>query len=199
MSRLRPVAGDAGMTWEILTGDCRDLLAQLPAGSVHTVVTSPPYLLAYLGGIVDGEGYIGVKRTAAHPGRVTPGHHARISVKMNDPAPAVRLLHATFGGRCAPENGRTMLCWQVTDLAAERTLRQLLPYLLVKREQAENALALRELQAASRQHRTKVIGTRRFPNAHGTERNVETRTLSDEYIAACDEHWLRGKSLNGRG
>jgi DNA modification methylase len=31
------------VTWDVLTGDCRDLLAQLPAGSVHTVVTSPPY------------------------------------------------------------------------------------------------------------------------------------------------------------
>jgi len=29
--------------WRILEGDCRDVLASLPAGSVHTVVTSPPY------------------------------------------------------------------------------------------------------------------------------------------------------------
>ena len=27
----------------LLSGDCRDVLATLPAGSVHTVVTSPPY------------------------------------------------------------------------------------------------------------------------------------------------------------
>jgi DNA modification methylase len=31
------------MIWEILTGDCRDLLQHLPAKSVHTVVTSPPF------------------------------------------------------------------------------------------------------------------------------------------------------------
>lgn len=31
------------MTVEILEGDCRDVLAQLETGSVHTVVTSPPY------------------------------------------------------------------------------------------------------------------------------------------------------------
>jgi DNA modification methylase len=30
-------------TWQILEGDCRTVLAGLPAGSVHTVVTSPPY------------------------------------------------------------------------------------------------------------------------------------------------------------
>lgn len=31
------------MTWQILEGDCRAMLAGLPAGSVHTCVTSPPY------------------------------------------------------------------------------------------------------------------------------------------------------------
>ena len=31
------------MTIRLLTGDCRDVLASLPACSVHTVVTSPPY------------------------------------------------------------------------------------------------------------------------------------------------------------
>lgn len=31
------------MTIRILTGDCRDVLLTLPAGSVHCVVTSPPY------------------------------------------------------------------------------------------------------------------------------------------------------------
>lgn len=31
------------MSCEIITGDCREVLAALPAQSVHTVVTSPPY------------------------------------------------------------------------------------------------------------------------------------------------------------
>lgn len=31
------------MSWEVRTGDCRELLAGLEPGSVHTVVTSPPY------------------------------------------------------------------------------------------------------------------------------------------------------------
>lgn len=32
-----------GASWQILEGDCRTRLAELPAGSVHTCVTSPPY------------------------------------------------------------------------------------------------------------------------------------------------------------
>jgi DNA modification methylase len=31
------------MSWEILEGDCREVLASLPERSVQTVVTSPPY------------------------------------------------------------------------------------------------------------------------------------------------------------
>jgi DNA modification methylase len=31
------------MNWEILEGDCREVLASLPERSVQTVVTSPPY------------------------------------------------------------------------------------------------------------------------------------------------------------
>jgi DNA modification methylase len=30
-------------TWRILEGDCRNVLRSLPAQSVHTCVTSPPY------------------------------------------------------------------------------------------------------------------------------------------------------------
>lgn len=44
--------------------------------------------LAYAAGIVDGEGYIGVKKSKAYEcqGRSTPGYHALVSVKMVDRA-----------------------------------------------------------------------------------------------------------------
>lgn len=31
------------MTWQVLQGDCLDVLPTLPPQSVHCVVTSPPY------------------------------------------------------------------------------------------------------------------------------------------------------------
>jgi DNA modification methylase len=48
------------VTWRIEVGDCRDVLRSLPAGSVHSVVTSPPYfgLRDY-----DTEGQIGLEPT----------------------------------------------------------------------------------------------------------------------------------------
>lgn len=37
------------MTTQIITGDCREILATLPAGSVHAVVTDPPYGIGFMG------------------------------------------------------------------------------------------------------------------------------------------------------
>lgn len=73
------------MTYELLTGDCREVLATLPAQSVHCVVTSPPYLglrdygtAHWLGGDPDcdhapgGERRVG--RTTLGGGTATTGH-----------------------------------------------------------------------------------------------------------------------------
>lgn len=51
------------MTWRIDIGDCRALLRAMAAGSVHTVVTSPPYwgLRDY-----DVDGQIGLEETPDH-------------------------------------------------------------------------------------------------------------------------------------
>jgi len=161
--------------------------------------------VAYCAGLIDGEGYVGIKRTKAYrvQARATPGYHARISIRMVNEA-AIRFLAETLGGWYWAEkahlaNGRPFFAYQATDEAAARILRAVLPYLLVKREAAETVLALRDLQATSRQHRTKVVGTRSFPNQHGAVRTVENRALSDEYVARCDALYERCKELNRVG
>lgn len=158
--------------------------------------------LAYLAGIVDGEGYVGIKKTRAYrcQGRVTPGYSARVQVRMVDEG-AIAFLAETLGGWYYKEqphahNGRLLYCYQASDFAAETVLKQLLPYLRVKRMNADAVLALRQLQAESQLHRTKVVGTRNFPNKYGTPRTVETKTLSDEYVARCDALYEQCKALN---
>jgi DNA modification methylase len=37
------------MTWEILEGDCREWMADLPENSVDSIVTDPPYGLSFMG------------------------------------------------------------------------------------------------------------------------------------------------------
>lgn len=161
--------------------------------------------LAYIAGLVDGEGYIGIKKSRAYKcqKRVTPGYHARISIRMVDEA-AIRFLAETLGGWYYRENahvakGRPLFCYQATDLRAESILRALLPYLRVKREVAETVLRLRALQANGRKHRTKVVGHRTLPHWSGAEVRVRTLAFSDEYVAACDALYEQCKALNRTG
>ena len=161
--------------------------------------------IAYCAGLIDGEGYIGIKRDRGYAcqERKTPGYHARIQVRMVD-EPAIQFLAESFGGTYYREKphankGRPLYCWQASDKNAEQTLRALLPYLKVKRRSAEAVLELRALQADGRSHRTKVTGTRAFPNKYGTVRIVESKCFSDEYVARCQELWERCKSLNATG
>lgn len=158
--------------------------------------------LAYLAGIVDGEGYVGIKKSSAYKcqGRATPGYHARIQVRMVD-EPAIAFLADTLGGwywyeKAHAHKGRPLYCYQASDLAAAIALETLLPYLRVKRANAETVLALRELQSQSKQHRTKVTGYREFPNQYGTVRMVPNLAFSDEYVAACEALYQKCKALN---
>jgi hypothetical protein len=161
--------------------------------------------IAYCAGLVDGEGYIGVKRTKAYAcqGKVTPGYHARIGIKMVNEN-AIKFFAETMGGwywteKSSLANGRPYFVYQATDAKAEGILRILLPYLRVKDEAAKTVIRLRELQADSRKHRTKVVGEKNFPNKYGTVRMVPVKSLSDEYIALCDSLYLRCRELNKVG
>jgi len=160
-------------------------------------------ILAYLAGLIDGEGYVGIKRSRAYScqGRKTKSYHARIQVRMVD-REGVVLLAETFGGHLFTEkphcnNGRPLHCWSTSDRQAELALTALLPYLRVKRRQAKKVLVLRRLQGRSRRHRTKITGYRDFPNQYGTVRRVANKAFSDEYVAWCDRLWMDCRLMNG--
>lgn len=162
--------------------------------------------IAYCAGLVDGEGYIGIKRTKAYKcqGRATPGYHARIGIKMVDEG-AIKFFAETMGGwywgeeSPEPTTRRPYFVYQATDAKAEGILRALLPYLRVKKDAAEAVLRLRALQANSIAHKTKVIGERNFPNKYGTVRMVPIKTLSDDYVASCDALYLECRHFNRVG
>ena len=105
-----------------------------------------PTTLAYLAGLIDGEGYIGIKK-ARRKDAVSPIYHERIQVRMVHEG-AIRLLADTLGGNYYLEQphargGRLLYCWQASDALAARILTAVLPYLIVKRESALTVLALR--------------------------------------------------------
>ena len=115
-------------------------------------------VLAYCAGVIDSDGTIGVKRSTYAMRKVgdstQPVYSERVCVKQVEPH-AVDILHELFGGRRALEDpsakrGRVLNSWQVTDRKAARCLRVLLPYIRIKRRQAENCLELRSLKEKSK-------------------------------------------------
>jgi len=94
--------------------------------------------LAYLAGVVDSDGHIAIKRRRTGSGGWT--YHACIQVKQAE-VQAVTLAKATFGGNLrlnppAAPTRRPMHCWQITHQGAVRAAKAMLPYLMIKREQA---------------------------------------------------------------
>lgn len=102
-------------------------------------------MLAYLAGIVDGEGTIGIYEVAPQPPRrVSPQHKLYMSVGMTDhEIPA--LFKEIFGGALGVyhynrERDRPFSKWHLWGKNASACCEALLPYLRVKRPQAELAI-----------------------------------------------------------
>lgn len=123
---------------------------------------SEPLTLAYLAGIIDADGSIGIKKST-YAMRVTgdstqPTYSERVMSRQVE-AHAIELLHDTFGGymgisKSSAPRGKPLHSWQVTDLKAYHCLVALAPYLRIKQYQAANAMELRLLKDQSRKERT---------------------------------------------
>lgn len=96
--------------------------------------------LAYAAGIIDGEGYVFLIH-APRKDRANGSNHYGVRVRMLDPE-AIGFLHATFGGtlRIAKPSGRAkspVFEWYLSAKKSVLFLQSLLPYLKVKRHQAD--------------------------------------------------------------
>jgi hypothetical protein len=109
--------------------------------------------LAYIAGIVDGEGSIMIQRDMSisfmrqrlERGSTEPHYHACVRVGMNDPS-AVNFIHEVTGyGKVVKEkpyhHKKPMYRWTIRRRdEIVPFLRLILPYLLVKKTQAELAI-----------------------------------------------------------
>lgn len=161
--------------------------------------------IAYCAGLFDGESCIRIKKSKAYrcQGRATPGYHACVMIHMVEES-AIKFVAELLGGwyyleKAIAAQGRPLYKWSASNLKAEVILRKLLPFLRVKRQQAELVLQLRDLQKDGKRHRTKIVGYRDFPNQHGTVRRVPNLAFSDEYVAECERLYLACKRLNRVG
>ncbi len=98
--------------------------------------------LAYFAGLFDGEGTIGLAKMAKQN-----SYSFSLGVGMTSPK-AINDLHNAFGGRIwlkeyPNPKWRPLWNWYVYGKRAELILRTLLPFLRVKREEAELVLRMR--------------------------------------------------------
>lgn len=159
--------------------------------------------LAYAAGIVDGEGYVGVKKCKPRKDRKSPNYHARLQVKMVDREAVEFLAHLADSPvsieKRQSKNQRSLFVLRLSDRKAERFLRAILPYLKVKVSVVETVLAYRDLQKNGPRHRTKITGSRSFRGLHGQMITVPNLSYSEEYLAMCDDFYWRCRHLNAVG
>jgi hypothetical protein len=100
--------------------------------------------LAYFAGLFDGEGCINVTEVKPKPGRISPSFQTLAQISMTDRRP-LDLLQQPFGGSMQlvdKEGARPIWVWRVYHKAAKLFLEAVLPYLIVKKLQAELLIEL---------------------------------------------------------
>lgn len=98
-------------------------------------------MVEYIAGFFDGEGCITIKRNVSRNGSIS--HILRVGAVQCNPAPIYR-IQAIYGGnicwRKATLRQRSTARWQIDCEKAARFLEDILPFLIVKRAEAELAL-----------------------------------------------------------
>lgn len=104
-------------------------------------------ILAYVAGIIDGEGYISLKSN----GKYSDGkkRYAIVIKVTNTDQELINFLYLTFGGHTfhvTPRNPRhnESWIWEACSLKAYNVIKVILPYLRIKKPQAQLAIEYQE-------------------------------------------------------
>jgi len=181
----------------LLPGDCREVLATLPADSVHCVVDSADSIrycqgmndvasltetqIAYIAGLIDGEGSLECQKQMQR-GAATPIFTLRLSFGFATAEPITTV--ASWLGMApkvfAPKQANRQPIWRlhIKNRIALPLLTRSLPYLILKKEQAQLILAIDGVRALNTVPRTMKGGYgahRRMP-AHAVEQMMAMHT-----------------------
>lgn len=158
------------MTVRVLIGDCREVLRSLPTESVHCVVTLTETQVAYIAGLIDGEGSLESQRQK-QKGAATWIFTTRLSFTFGTAEP-ITTVAKWLGGEpkvypATSPNRQPRWRFHIRNRIALPLLRRCLPHLILKRRQAETILEIDRTRAAYSVPRT-VKGPRtnlRMPQA----------------------------------
>lgn len=103
----------------------------------------------YIAGLFDGEGYVRIAKWQK-PNSTHVRYNVFVGLGMTY-RPVIETLHREFGGTLTENrhdkrnpNARIQFTWMAASQVAASFLRRVLPYLVVKKEEAEIALVLQE-------------------------------------------------------
>jgi hypothetical protein len=103
---------------------------------------------AYFAGIIDGEGCINIHAQKSRKGEKVFVYYTLFLVVGNTSYSMLKWLHDRFGGSFVPRGNtvtqKQIWHWGVASQQAENLLRNILPYLVAKVDQAELALQFRD-------------------------------------------------------
>lgn len=146
-------------------------------------------LVIWAAGFFDGEGCVSIskatnrkkdRKTGELNGKVYVGYHMHIIVAQKQ-IEAIERFRSLFGGSLVefPQYGYMYYLWKAWGSSAKDVLCTLLPYLLTKREVAENAIRFQEM-----------LDVR--PKTHQGEKR------SPEFVAESEMFYAQSKILNHR-
>ena len=119
-------------------------------------------LKSYLAGIIDGEGYIGIKKMHK-PEMRSPYYHERIMIGIESEK-IIDMFHKYFGGSKSLWKGnknsilkqnRENWRWEASDKKASDVISFFVDKLIVKKRQAELVLKLRKNKNVSKKYGTR--------------------------------------------
>jgi len=113
--------------------------------------------LAYMAGLYDGEGYIGIV-TGKRKHRPTDDYRLYCKLGMCNPY-LPQLFQSHFGGLLTThklENRRRVWVWQIVNEPAAQFLKALLPYLRLKKNEAELGIEFRSRYKRAHSGRSKL-------------------------------------------
>ena len=146
--------------------------------------------IAYVAGLFDGEGVARIDRWVK-PNSAHIRYQVRVAIGMTH-KPVIQLLSKQFGGKTYVNdhskrnpNHRAQFCWGAASLEACKFLNAVLPFLIVKRDEAILCL---ELQADIEAYKFK-LGNRYWRHADHADIIARRHSLYDRVSALKHIRW----------
>ena len=155
--------------------------------------------LGYAAGVIDSDGCITIGRhNKVINGNTFTNYRLEVIVGQTD-GRAVDFLFGTFGGyihkrNALPPNRPFIYRWEIRGEKAMKLLKRLIPFLRIKREQAELAIQFQSIRTRNPRNRfTGKFDSSRYEGLHNRMKELKTLWLPS---AAAETKWNEANNIS---